>query len=163
MAVQQQQTAIAHHSIVVSEVGPYGAAMTESPAVDPADVPIGALAERMGMRVIECRPERVVIEMPVEGNTQPFGLLHGGANAALAETAGSIGAAMHAGKGMAVVGLDLTCTHHRATHSGLVRATAEPLALGRTITSYSIAIRDESGRLVCSARLTCLIREIPAN
>lgn len=136
--------------------------MTESRRMDPADVPIGALAERMGMRLLECTPDRVVLDMPVEGNTQPFGLLHGGANAVLAETAGSIGAAMHAGEGKMVVGLDLTCTHHRATRSGTVRATAEPLALGRTITSYSIAIHDDSGRLVCSARLTCLVREIPA-
>ena len=128
--------------------------------IAPEDVPMGALAERMGMRVVECAAERVVITMPVEGNTQPFGLLHGGANAALAETAGSIGASVHAGRGKAVVGLDLTCTHHRSASSGMVTAVATPLALGRTITSYEVSITDDSGRLLCTSRLTCLIREV---
>ena len=120
---------------------------------------MGALAERMGMTLVECTPERVVISMPVAGNTQPFGLLHGGANAALAETAGSIGAAIHAGPGKAVVGLDITCTHHRSARDGHVTAVATPLALGRTVTSYDIRISDEEGRLLCSSRLTCLIRD----
>lgn len=127
------------------------------------DIPVGALGERMGMTVVECSPERVVITMPVEGNTQPFGLLHGGASAALAETAGSIGAAVHARGTKAIVGLDLNCTHHRGTRSGLVTAVATPLSLGRTITSYQVAITDDDGRLVCSARLTCMLRDIPGN
>ncbi len=112
------------------------------------------------MVVIEAAPERVVISMPVEGNTQPFGLLHGGANAILVETAGSIGAALHAGKGKAVVGLDITCTHHRGVRTGSVTATATPLSLGRTVTSYEVAIVDDEGRRVCTGRLTCLIRDV---
>jgi 1,4-dihydroxy-2-naphthoyl-CoA hydrolase len=124
-------------------------------------VPLGALAERMGMVVEECTAQRVVITLPVEGNTQPYGLLHGGANAVLVETAGSLGAGMHAGPGRMVVGLDVTCTHHRGVRSGVVTAVAEPLSLGRTVTSYEVRITDESGRPVCTGRLTCLIREAP--
>lgn len=114
------------------------------------------------MVVEECSPQRVVITMPVEGNTQPLGLLHGGANAVLVETAGSIGASMHAGPGRAVVGLDVSCTHHRAVSSGRVTAVAEPLSLGRTVTSYEVRITDDEGRACSTGRLTCLIRPLPA-
>jgi 1,4-dihydroxy-2-naphthoyl-CoA hydrolase len=126
--------------------------------VTPESIPLGALGESMGMRLLECSPQRVVITMPVEGNTQPYGLLHGGASAVLIETAGSIGAALHAGADHMVVGLDINATHHRAATSGLVTATAEPLSLGRTLTSYQVAIVDEGGRSICTGRLTCLIR-----
>ncbi len=121
---------------------------------------MGALGERMGMVLIEAGPQRVVITMPVEGNTQPYGLLHGGANAVLVEQAGSIGAAMHAGPDHLVVGLDITCTHHRGVRDGIVTAVAQPLSLGRTVTSYEVRITDEGGRLVCTGRLTCLIRPV---
>ena len=126
--------------------------------VTPESIPLGSLGESMGMRLLECSPQRVVITMPVEGNTQPYGLLHGGASAVLIETAGSIGAALHAGADNMVVGLDINATHHRAATSGLVTATAEPLSLGRTLTSYQVAIVDEGGRSICTGRLTCLIR-----
>src|SRR5689334_10910017 len=71
-----------------------------------------SLMERMGIEVVEATPDRLVATMPVEGNTQPYGLLHGGASVVLAETLGSIGAALHAGPGKAVVGLDINATHH---------------------------------------------------
>lgn len=122
---------------------------------------MGALAERMGIVPVEVGPDRVVLTMPVEGNTQPFGLLHGGANAVLVETAGSIGAAMHAGPGQMVVGLDISVTHHRAARDGMVTAVAEPLSLGRTVTSYEVKVTDDDGRLLCTGRLTCLIRSAP--
>jgi len=131
--------------------------MSQQPPA-PDDLTLGALGSRMGMSLIEARPERVVITMPVEGNTQPFGLLHGGASAVLIETAGSIGAALHAGEDHHVVGLDINATHHRGATRGIVTATATPLALGRTLTSYQVQIHDEDGRLVCTGRLTCLIR-----
>jgi uncharacterized protein (TIGR00369 family) len=123
---------------------------------------MGALCESMGIEVKVCTPTSVVLTMPVQGNTQPFGLLHGGANAVLVETAGSLGAAMHAGPGKAVVGLDISCTHHRSTRSGTVTATAEPLSLGRTVTSYEVTVTDDDGRLLCTGRLTCLIRDASA-
>lgn len=122
---------------------------------------MGALAERMGIRLVECVPERVVMTMPVEGNTQPFGLLHGGANAVLVESAGSIGAAMHAGPGNMVVGLDINVTHHRSAREGMVTAVATPLSLGRTVTSYQVTVTDAEHRLLCTGRLTCLVRPVP--
>ena len=120
----------------------------------------GPLAERMGIRIVEARPGRVVATMPVEGNTQPFGLLHGGASAVLAEQVGSIAGFLHAGPGHAVVGTDLSCTHHRAAREGTVTAVATPLSEGRTVCSYDIRITDDQGRPVCTARLTCLIRPL---
>ena len=118
----------------------------------------GALAERMGITLTEATAQRVVARMPVEGNTQPYGLLHGGASAVLAETVGSLHAAIHAGPEQQAVGLDINCTHHRGATSGYVTATSTPLSLGRTIAALSISIVDDEGRLVCTARLTCLIR-----
>ena len=122
---------------------------------------MGALAESMGIRMVECVPDRVVLTMPVAGNTQPFGLLHGGANAVLVETAGSIGAAMHAGPGNMVVGLDINVTHHRSAREGTVTAVGVPLSLGRTVTSYQVTVTDEADRLLCTGRLTCLVRPVP--
>lgn len=131
---------------------------TPDPTVD--SLPLGALCERMGVRLIEARKGRVVATMPVEGNTQPFGLLNGGASAVLAETLGSIAAALHAGPGRYPVGLDLNCTHHRGVREGFVTAVATPLSEGRTIASYDIRVSDQEGRAICSARLTCLIRDL---
>ncbi len=99
--------------------------------------------------------------MPVEGNRQPYGLLHGGASAVLAETMGSIASAVHAGPGRVVVGIELSCSHHRAATAGTVTAVAVPLSLGRTVATYEIAVSDEQRRRVCTARLTCLIRSAP--
>jgi 1,4-dihydroxy-2-naphthoyl-CoA hydrolase len=130
---------------------------------DPTDdllrlIPPAALLERMGIEIVEARVERVVATMPVEGNTQPYGLLHGGASAVLAETVGSIGSALHAGPDRIAVGVDINATHHRAVSSGTVTGTATPIHLGSTVTTYAIAITDEQGRPVCTARLTCLLR-----
>ncbi|NGO68432.1 PaaI family thioesterase [Streptomyces boncukensis] len=118
----------------------------------------GHLGERMGVQVLEASPESVRGTLPVEGNTQPYGLLHGGASAVLAETLGSVGAMLHAGPGRIAVGVDLNCTHHRGLRSGLVTGTATPVHRGLSTATYEIAIADEEGRRVCSARLTCLLR-----
>lgn len=119
---------------------------------------MGDLAQRMGMTLTEARRDCVRGSMPVEGNTQPFGLLHGGASAVLAESLGSIAAGIHAGWGTLVVGVDLNCTHHRAVRDGHVHGTATPLHAGRTVATYDIRIVDDEDRPVCSARLTCLLR-----
>ena len=119
----------------------------------------GRLGEKLGIRFTEISAQRLVATMPVEGNTQPAGLLHGGASAALAESLGSVGAAVHAGPGAMVVGVDINATHHRAARSGLVTGVATPLHLGGTIATYDISITDENGRRVCTARITCLIRK----
>jgi uncharacterized protein (TIGR00369 family) len=123
-------------------------------------IAIGAMAERMGITVSFATANKVVGHMPVEGNTQPFGLLNGGASMALAETLGSVGAHLHAGPTRSVVGIDINGTHHRSATSGLVTGTATPLSLGRTIAVYEIVITDEREKRICTARLTCLLRDL---
>ncbi|MEV0089109.1 hotdog fold thioesterase [Saccharopolyspora sp. NPDC050642] len=119
------------------------------------------LTALMGIEIVEWAPDRVVGTMPVAGNRQPYGLLHGGANAVLAETVGSIAAALHAGDERIAVGLELTCTHHRAVTEGVVTGTATPVHLGRATATYDIVITDEKDRRTCSARLTCVLRDQP--
>lgn len=115
----------------------------------------------MGIEFLEMSTERIVARMPVEGNRQPYGLLHGGASCVLAETMGSMGAALHAGPDRIVVGVDINATHHRGMTEGFVTAVGTPLHLGRTMTTFEIVISDEQNRRVCTARLTCLIRDKP--
>jgi uncharacterized protein (TIGR00369 family) len=132
---------------------------------NPLDVSIfgdlheGTLAGKMGIQFLEVTAERVVGRMPVEGNTQPYGLLHGGASAVLAETLGSVGAAVHAGPERIAVGIELNATHHRSATSGYVTGAATRLHGGRTLATYDIEITDEQGRRVCTSRLTCMLRD----
>jgi 1,4-dihydroxy-2-naphthoyl-CoA hydrolase len=119
----------------------------------------GTLAGRMGIRITSASASRVVATMPVEGNQQPFGLLHGGASCVLAETIGSLGAALHAGPGRVVVGIEISATHHRGARHGEVTAVAALVHGGQTLATYDIVVTDEFGRRVCTARLTCLIRD----
>ncbi|MFI0470279.1 MULTISPECIES: PaaI family thioesterase [Saccharopolyspora] len=119
------------------------------------------LTALMGIEIVDWAPDRVVGTMPVAGNRQPYGLLHGGANAVLAETVGSIAAALHAGDERIAVGLELTCTHHRAVTEGVVTGIATPVHLGRATATYDIVITDEKDRRTCSARLTCVLRDQP--
>ena len=116
-----------------------------------------SLMKRMEIEILEASPERVVARMPVEGNTQPYGLLHGGASVVLAESLGSLGSAIHAHPDRVSVGIDVNATHHRAATSGLVTATATAIHLGRTMASYEIVITDERGKRVCTCRLTCAL------
>ncbi|CAL9392551.1 Proofreading thioesterase EntH [Streptomyces sp. enrichment culture] len=129
----------------------------------PALFSAGRLGERMGLVITHAAPERVVGTLPVEGNTQPYGLLHGGASAVLAETLGSVGAMLHGGPTKLAVGVDLNCTHHRGLTSGTVTGTATPVHRGRSTTTYEIAVTDEQDRRVCSARLTCMLRDAPGD
>jgi len=119
----------------------------------------GQLPKKLGIEFLEFGTERLIATMPVDGNRQPAGLLHGGASVALAETLGSVGAALHAGPGKLVVGVDINATHHRAAVSGVVTGTATPLHLGRTVATYEVLITDEEGRRICTSRITCLIRD----
>ncbi len=126
------------------------------------DSGVGALAARMGIALVEAGPERVVATMPVDGNTQPFGLLHGGASCVLAETVGSVGAHLH---GMTVgrpraVGVDLNATHHKSVRAGTVTAVGVPVHRGRTVVTFEVALTDDAGDRVCTARLTCLLQEV---
>jgi 1,4-dihydroxy-2-naphthoyl-CoA hydrolase len=117
------------------------------------------LPGRMGIKIIEASPERVVGTMPVEGNTQPYGILHGGASCVLAESLGSLGSALQAGPGRFTVGIEINATHHRSVRSGLVTGVATLVHGGRTMATYDIVITDEDGRRVCTARLSCLHRD----
>lgn len=121
------------------------------------------LASAMGIEILEASPERVVGRMPVKGNTQPFGLLHGGASCVLAESLGSTGAFLHAGKGRIAVGVEINATHHRSATEGYVTGVATRLHGGRSLATYDIAITDEAGRRVCTARLTCMLRDHPTS
>ncbi len=97
--------------------------------------------------------------MPVEGNTQPYGLLHGGASCVLAETLGSVGAALHAGREKFTLGIEINATHHRAAAAGYVTGVATQVHAGQTLATYEIVITDDHKRRVCTARLTCLLRD----
>jgi uncharacterized protein (TIGR00369 family) len=122
----------------------------------------GTLLDLMGIVVTEARPDRVVATMPVEGNVQPYGLLHGGASCVLAESLGSIGSALHAAAyGKVAVGVDINATHHRAVRDGIVTGVATPIYLGRTTTSYEIVITDDRDKRVCTARITCQLIQAP--
>ena len=114
-----------------------------------------ALDAKMGLELLELSAERVVGRMPVEGNTQPLGLWHGGASCVLVETLGSIGSAAHAQPDRVAVGVDINATHHRAVRSGWVTGTATALRLGRSVVSYEVVLTDDTGERVCSARVTC--------
>ncbi|TQK70730.1 hotdog fold thioesterase [Nocardioides sp. SLBN-35] len=120
---------------------------------------MGALNERMGIELVEVTADRVVATMPVEGNTQPYGLLHGGASVVLAETLGSVAAAIHAGPDRFAVGTDINATHHRSATSGVVTGVATPLHRGRTMASFEIVVSDDAGRRVCTSRITCALLE----
>jgi uncharacterized protein (TIGR00369 family) len=120
------------------------------------------LADRMGIKITEWDPERLVGTMPVAHNRQPFGLLHGGASAVLAETLGSIAAAMWGSPDRVPLGVELSCSHHRAATEGEVTGVCTPLHRGRTVATYEIAVSDERDRRICTARLTCLLRDRPA-
>ncbi|MEU5259337.1 hotdog fold thioesterase [Amycolatopsis sp. NPDC021455] len=119
------------------------------------------LNDKVGMKLLEVTAERVVGTIPVEGNLQPYGLLHGGANAVLAEALGSTVAALNAGPDRAAMGLELSCTHHRAVRSGTVTGVATPLHVGRGTITAEIVLTDDEGRRTCTARLTCVVRDRP--
>jgi len=119
----------------------------------------GELADKLGMRIVSATAQEVVGTMPVAGNTQPFGLLNGGASLALAETLGSIGAYLHAGEGRVAVGIEVNGSHHKAAREGTVTGTATAVTLGNTLAVYDVAVVDSDGVRICSARVTCLIRE----
>jgi len=117
----------------------------------------GALDKKMGIVITEASPTRLVATMPVEGNTQPIGLLHGGASVVLAESLGSIGTQLHAGPDRKVVGVDINATHHKSATKGFVTAVATPVSLGKTLCTYEIVITNDAGERTCTARITCLI------
>lgn len=120
---------------------------------------VGALVVKMGIKFVELGAQRSVATMPVEGNTQVAGILHGGAHVVLAETLGSFAAAMHAGPGRHVVGIEVGATHHRSVAEGTVTGTCTAIHLGGTLTTHEIVMTDERGRRLSTARITNMIRD----
>ena len=126
-----------------------------------ATLATSALTTRMGITLTEVSADRVVATMPVEGNTQPYGLLHGGASVVLAETLGSVASAVHAGPGRIAVGIEINATHHRAVTGGIVTGVATPLHVGRTLATFDVVVTDADDRRVCTSRITCMLRDRP--
>jgi len=119
---------------------------------------MGELAERMGIVWHELSPQHSVASMPVEGNRQPVGILHGGAHVVLAESMGSIAANIHAGEGRIAMGIELNASHSRSVRSGFVIATCDAIHLGGTLATHEIVVRDEAGRRLSTVRITNILR-----
>ena len=135
----------------------------DSPATDMPDpapwkIILGELDEKMGVKIVEESVERVVATMPVEGNRQSFGLLHGGASLAVGEAVGSWAAVIHASTlGKTAVGVDVSATHHRSAREGLITITATPIYLGGTLTTHEVLLTNEAGQRLCPLRITNLL------
>jgi 1,4-dihydroxy-2-naphthoyl-CoA hydrolase len=119
----------------------------------------GALAQKMGIEFLELSAERSVATMPVEGNTQVVGILHGGAHVVLAESLGSVSSAIHAGPGRIAVGIEINASHSRSIASGTVTATCTALSLGRTLATHEIVVRDENNRRLSTVRMTNFLKD----
>jgi len=119
----------------------------------------GDLAVKMGIEYLELSADYSVARMPVEGNTQVIGLLHGGAHVVLAESLGSISSAIHAGEGRFAVGIEINATHSRSITSGWVTGTCRSLSLGRTLATHEIVMTDDEGRRLSTVRMTNLLRD----
>ena len=120
---------------------------------------LGALADKMGVELVELSAERAVATMPVLGNTQPLGLMHGGAYVVLAETLGSFAANVAAGEGRFAVGIEINASHSRSATEGIVTGVCTAISLGRTLTVHEIAVSDEAGRRLSTVRITNLLRD----
>ena len=117
----------------------------------------GALDKKMGIEITEASLTRLVGTMPVEGNTQPMGILHGGASVVLAESLGSVGTQLNAGENRRIVGIDINATHHKATATGKVTGVATAVSIGKTLCCWDIVITNDKGERTCTARITCMI------
>lgn len=124
---------------------------------------LGALADKMGFEWVEFAPDRCVATMPVEGNTQPAQLMHGGAYVVLGESLGSMHANYHAGPGRLAVGVDINATHTRSATSGRVTGVCTPVHLGRSMTVHDIVVSDDQGRRCSTIRITNHIKDAPAD
>lgn len=132
------------------------------PAASLVSAVLAGLAGRLGIEITEADGTRVVGRMPVDGNTMPYGILHGGASCVLAETLGTVAAALHAGPQRVAMGIEISATHHRGVAAGHVTGVATVAHAGRTVASYDIVITDDRDRRVCTSRLTCMLRDRPA-
>jgi uncharacterized protein (TIGR00369 family) len=120
---------------------------------------LGSLAEKMGIRLLELSAERAVATMPVQGNTQPLGVLHGGAHVVLGESLGSFAANVWAYPDRVAVGIEVNASHSRSASGGIVTATCTALNLGKSLTVHEIVVVDEQGRRLSTVRITNFLRE----
>ena len=135
------------------------AAYSEEAKLVAATRGIGALAEKMGIEILELKAERAVATMPVAGNTQPRGLLHGGAYLVLGETLGSFAANVWAAPDGYAVGIEISASHSKSATSGVVTGVATAISLGKTLTVHEIVITNEDGERCSTVRITNLIRK----
>lgn len=119
----------------------------------------GELTRKMGVEYLELSAQHSVARMPVEGNRQVVGILHGGAHVVLGESLGSMSSAIHAGPGRMAMGIEINATHSRSISEGWVTATCEALVLGRTLATHEIVIRDDEGRRLSTVRMTNILRD----
>ncbi len=119
----------------------------------------GELAKKMQIEFLELSPEHSVARMPVDGNRQVTGILHGGAHVVMGESLGSMSAALHAGPTRMCVGIEINASHSRSIASGFVVATATALSLGRTLATHEIVIRDEQDRRLSTVRMTNFLKD----
>lgn len=120
---------------------------------------IGDLAQKMGIEILELSAERAVATMPVAGNTQPRGLLHGGAYLVLGETLGSFAANVWAGQDAYAVGIEISASHSKSATEGLVTGVATAISLGKTLTVHEIVVTNDKGERCSTIRITNLIRK----
>ena len=118
----------------------------------------GPLVVKMGLEILELGAEHSAARMPVDGNTQVLGLLHGGAHVVMGESLGSLSSAVHAGPGRYAVGIEINATHSRSATSGFVTGTCDAISLGRTLCTHEIVMRDDEGRRLSTVRMTNLLR-----
>jgi uncharacterized protein (TIGR00369 family) len=118
---------------------------------------LSPLGDKLGIQILDFNPDRLVATMPVKGNEQPFGLLHGGATCSLVETIGSWAAAIGAGPERRAVGIELNATYVKPATSGVVTAVCTPVRRGRTLATFLIEVTDDQGNTTAHARLTCMI------
>jgi uncharacterized protein (TIGR00369 family) len=120
---------------------------------------VGDLAQKMGIEILELSAERAVATMPVAGNTQPRGLLHGGAYLVLGETLGSFAANVWAGESAYAVGIEISASHSKSATEGIVTGVATAISLGKTLTVHEIVVTNQKGERCSTIRITNLIRQ----
>jgi uncharacterized protein (TIGR00369 family) len=121
-----------------------------------------SINDLLAVETLEAGPDRVVMRVPVDWRVhQPFGILHGGVSALLAESAASLGAFLAAGPDRRVVGIELNASHLRSVRDGHLTADATPVRVGRTVQVWRIGLTDDEGRPVCEARCTLAVLGLP--
>lgn len=120
---------------------------------------LGVLADRMGIKILALDASHGIATMPVEGNTQPLGIVHGGAYVVLAETLGSMCATLAAGPGRHAVGIEINASHTKSAREGLIKATAKAVNIGRNLATHEIAVEDDQGNRLSTVRITNFLRD----